>query len=102
MPRLPLQFHPDARQEVLEAHAWYRERSQSAAEAFGLELERAGKAIRDMPNRWARYLHGTRRFLMWRFPFIIVYRATPERIEILAVAHGRRKPGYWKARIEAH
>lgn len=100
MDRLPIQFHPDARQEALDAYSWYDERSANAAEAFRLELERAGKAIRDAPNRWATYLHGTRCFLMKRYPFIVVYRTTTERIESVAIAHRRRKPGYWSSRLD--
>ncbi|WP_417738002.1 type II toxin-antitoxin system RelE/ParE family toxin [Rosistilla oblonga] len=37
---------------------------------------------------------------MKRFPYVIVYRVATDRIEILAVAHGRRKPGFWKERLE--
>ena len=98
MARLPLEFHPDARIEALEAYDWYAERSLNAGDAFQDELQDAGRAIQDDPQRWARYLYGTRRYLMRRFPFGVVYRVATDRIEIVAVAHGRRRPGYWKAR----
>jgi hypothetical protein len=32
------------------------------------------------------------------FPFSVVYRLRPEEIVILAVAHQKRKPGYWRGR----
>lgn len=99
MTDLPLQFHPDARNDAIEAHAWYAERSQAAADAFLNELEAAGTAIQNAPDRWAEYLYGTRRYLFRRFPFAVVYRVTTDRIEILAVAHGRRKPGFWQPRV---
>jgi len=38
---------------------------------------------------------------MKRYPFVVVYRLAAERIEIMAVAHGRRKPGYWKGRLDS-
>ena len=101
MAELPLEFHPDARWDAIEAYDWYAERSQQAAEAFQRELQDAGSAIQRFPLRWATYLFGTRRYLMKRFPFVVVYRIAPERIEILAVAHGRRKPGYWKERLDS-
>jgi len=34
-----------------------------------------------------------------RFPFSVVYLDDPDRALIVAVAHGKRKPGYWKRRV---
>jgi len=36
-----------------------------------------------------------RRHLVRKFPFGILYRIEPEKIVIIAVAHLRRRPGYW-------
>ena len=98
MDSLQLAFHPDARSDALDAYDWYSQRSPQAAAAFQDELRDAGLAIQRNPERWARYRWGTRRYLMKRFPFLVAYRVTSTRIEVLAVAHGRRRPGYWKAR----
>lgn len=98
MDSLPLAFHPDARTDALEAFDWYLQRSPQAAAAFQEELHDAGLAIQRDPERWARYRWGTRRYLMKRFPFVVVYRVAPPRIEIMAIAHGRRRPAYWKSR----
>src|ERR1043165_7976340 len=50
--------------------------------------------ILENPQRW-RLFRGTRRALMSRFPYAIVYREiTPDEIEIVAVAHFRRRPKY--------
>lgn len=51
MPKLPLEFHPDARTDVLEAYRWYAERSEHAADAFQEELQAAGSAIQESPER---------------------------------------------------
>jgi toxin ParE1/3/4 len=99
MARLPIDFHPEARLEADAAFEHYRERSTKAAERFYLELERASTAIQNAPESWAAYLRGTRRYLLKRFPFVVVYRATENRIEIIAVAHGHRRPGYWADRL---
>lgn len=99
MADLPLVFHPEARIDALEAHDWYFQRSPYAADAFRCELREAGLAIQRSPDRWAEYASGTRRYLMKRFPFVVVYRIFGEQIQVVAVAHGRQKPGYWKARI---
>lgn len=94
-------FHPAARVEALEAFDWYSQRSQQVADAFEEELRDAGRAIEHAPELWALYLGGTRRYLMKRFPFVVIYRIASGRIEIVAIAHGRRKPGYWKWRLGA-
>lgn len=101
MVRLPLQFYPEARNEALEAYDWYARRSHKAAKMFYAELQDAGRPIQHDPERWSDYLLGTRRYLMKRFPFVVVYRVVPDRIEIVAIAHGRRRPAYWKTRLDA-
>ena len=99
MPSRHVDIHPEAIAEAQAANRWYRERSASAAEAYLAELDLAVAAIAENPEMWPRYVHGTRRYIFHRFPFFLVYRETAASLEIIAVAHGRRKPGYWKNRI---
>jgi plasmid stabilization system protein ParE len=99
MPSRHVDIHPEAIAEAQAAQRWYRERSASAAEAYLAELDSAVEAIAENPEMWPRYVQGTRRFMLHRFPFYLVYRETAGRLEIIAAAHGRRKPGYWKNRI---
>jgi plasmid stabilization system protein ParE len=94
----PVEFHPEAMIEAEAAVAWYRERSFRAAEVFVRELENAMAAIAEAPHRWPMYEFGCRRFLLQRFPYLVIYRDKPQSIEVLAVAHGRRRPGYWRPR----
>ena len=98
MPGLPVVLHPDAVEEAQAAWQWYLERSQSAADSFLAELDHGVESISEAPERWPLFVYGTRRFLFHRFPFQIVYRVANDRIEVVAIAHGRRKPGYWKTR----
>lgn len=98
MPGLPIVFHPDAVEEAKAARQWYAERSQSAADSFLVELDHGIEAIAQSPDRWPPFKQGTRRYLFHRFPFQLIYRVVNDRIEVVAVAHGRRRPGYWKAR----
>jgi plasmid stabilization system protein ParE len=92
----PVKFHPEPVTEASAAAQWYREQSPSAADAFVYELSRAVERIAEAPEMWPPYVGGTRRFLLQRFPFSVVYREVSGIIEVVAVAHGRRKPGYWK------
>ena len=98
MPGLPVGFHPAALEESTAAEMWYRERSETAGAAFVAELDRAVEQIGKAPERWPRHAHGTGRFVLRRFPFTVIYRVGSAEAEILAVAHGRRRPNYWKGR----
>jgi plasmid stabilization system protein ParE len=94
-----VEFHEAASLEFEAAFAWYFERSKRAAFRFALEVERAIATIADAPERFPAGISNTRRFLLQRFPFAVVYRELPYVIQVLAVAHGRRRPGYWKMRV---
>ncbi|MEK7764553.1 MAG: type II toxin-antitoxin system RelE/ParE family toxin [Nitrospirota bacterium] len=98
MPPSVVEFHPDAVEEAVAARQWYQARSASAADAFLAELDHAIEAISTHPTRWPQFVHGTRRYLFHRFPFQLVYRIVGALVQVIAVAHGRRKPGYWKTR----
>ena len=95
---LKLGFHPQARLDVLDAVDWYADRNKDVAAAFRDELTNAGQAILRSPHVWPSYLHGTQRYIMKRFPYAVVYRIT-DQIEIIAVAHQRRRLGYWANRL---
>ena len=60
------------------------------------ELDEAVDGVAEFPNAWPPYFDGTRRKLFIRFPFALVYRATSDSVEVVAVVHQRRRPGYWR------
>jgi len=91
-------FHPAADAEVEHAQAWYEERSVLAAAGFLQELTRAIQRLRLTPELYPPAEHGTRRLLLDRYPFSVVYILRREEIFIVAVAHHKRRPGYWAAR----
>jgi len=94
-----LEYLEEALREAEAAARWYAERSPTAAAAFSDEIDAAAAAIIRLPEAWPPFDHGTRRYLLRRFPFSVVYRIEPSRIVILAVAHGSRRPGYWASRL---
>jgi plasmid stabilization system protein ParE len=65
-----LEFHPAASDEVEAAHRWYAERSPIAAARFLEELDAAVADIQTRPECGAPYLHGTRCYLLRRFPIL--------------------------------
>jgi hypothetical protein len=44
-------------------------------------------------------LHGTRRVVLRRFPYFIVFFDWLDEIYIVAVTHAKRRPGYWMGRV---
>jgi plasmid stabilization system protein ParE len=94
-----LELHPEALEEWKSAVAWYLERNETAAINFVAEVDRAVDLIAAFPRRWPIGLHRTRKFVLQRFPFAIVYREREGDVQVLAIAHGHRRPGYWKDRL---
>jgi toxin ParE1/3/4 len=100
MPRVKaFRFHPLAWEELEAADDWYQSRSFDASLAFLSDLDTASEDILQVPQRWPKYLYGTRRVVLQRFPFSVVYLDDPDLVTIIAVAHAKRKPGYWKGRL---
>ena len=96
----PLEIHPAALEEFKSALTWYLERSEVAAQNFVAELDRAVDLMIESPERWPTGDYGTRKFVLRRFPFAIIYRNRNAVVQILAIAHGHRRPGYWKERLQ--
>jgi len=100
MPVSTARLHNEASIEYDAAFDWYLQRSEEAAITFDAEVNHAIQLIVASPQRWPMGPHGTRRFLLRRFPFFLIYReCTPSEIQIVAIAHTSRKPGYWKQRL---
>lgn len=93
-----VRFHPEAQDEYEDALAWYRVRSHQAADRFEAEVERVVVLIAAAPAMFPPY-DGVHRFAMLRrFPYSLVYRVAPDGVDVIAVAHSRRRPGYWRRR----
>jgi len=87
-----------AEEDFAEALRWYTERSERAAEGFEAEFERALESIGADPLRFPYCDDRHRYFLMQRYPYQVIYREHQEQLFIIAVAHAKRKPGYWSKR----
>jgi len=93
-----VELHEEALAEAQAAYDWYLVRNTAAAEGFIAELDQAIEQIGAFPDASGAHISGTRRHVMRRFPFIVIYREQQQVIQVIAVAHGRRRPGYWKHR----
>jgi toxin ParE1/3/4 len=96
VPIKQVEFHAEASTEYDAAFDWYHERSPDVALDFDAEVDHALAEIASAPHRWAVGPHSTRRYLLRRFPYILIYREREGDIQSVAVAHTNRKPGYWR------
>jgi len=94
-----VRFHPAAAQEAESTYDWYAARSPEAAHGFREELRRAIDMVAASPRSWPRYGSRAQRYVFPRYPFSLVYILGGDDVEVVAVAHGRRRPGYWRARL---
>ena len=92
-------FHPEARAELREARTWYYERSPLSATAFAHPIGNAVSRILEAPTQYPLAEYGTRKLILQRFPFNIFYLPGESEIVIVAVAHQKRRPGYWSTRM---
>lgn len=98
MGSIKISFHPEAMEEYIASYVWYYERGSHLADAFEQEIERALRLVSESPERWPVYMGKYRRIMVRRFPFTVVYMKDDRGIFVVAVAHGHRRPGFWKMR----
>jgi len=99
MGRLHLSLHPDAEIDALNGYEWYASRNPTAADSFRMALKAAGETIRRAPSAWPAHKYGTQKYRLKQFPYKIIYIVENDQILVLAVAHDRRRPGYWQDRL---
>ena len=95
---IPYKFHPDADAELEEASLFYESRLSGLGKAFAAEIEQTIALVREFPESGTPVGSRRRRVVIARFPYSIIYRQDPDAIVIVAVAHQRRRPGYWRRR----
>jgi plasmid stabilization system protein ParE len=100
----PDRFDPEAAAEYAAAVLWYREHDVAVAERFRAHVLATIASICESPER-SPSVRGVpkripvRRRLVAKFPYSIVYLELERELLILAVAHLRRRPTYWRGRI---
>jgi plasmid stabilization system protein ParE len=95
-----LEFHPEAELELIEAAAHYERQVPGLGERFATEVQRATELLLERPDIGAPADPSLRRLILNRFPFTLYYSAAPDVLLIVAVAHQRRRPGYWRSRVD--
>jgi len=92
-------FHPAAAEEFLAAVEYYRAALPELGARFSEAVRHATDVVAAHPEAGSpRGSSEVRRLLVVGFPYDLVYWQRGEMIEIIAVAHHRRRPNYWRDR----
>lgn len=98
-------LHPEAVAELLEAVRFYEQQQVGLGERFEHEVSKAVDNTVWNPEAWPA-VNGHSRSTdvrSWRvlvFPYRVVYFVHENDVVIVAVAHERRRPGYWRRRVD--
>jgi toxin ParE1/3/4 len=98
-----IRTEPEASAELVEAALWYEEHRRGLGTEFLEAVDAALEFIARFPEAGVRVPDvlddlPVRRAPVRRFPFHVVYLDLPEVVRVVAVAHDRRSPAYWRSR----
>jgi hypothetical protein len=96
----PLIVLPEAEDEILEGMRWYEARRAGLGIEFVGVVEHALVRICEAQESFAVWPsdHRYRRAVLDRFPYLVVFELRAEGVEVVAVAHAKRRAGYWADR----
>lgn len=94
-----IKFTKAAQIEFQDAIDYYNEQSSGLGQKFAEEVKKAIKRITRFVNSYTKFSENTRRSLLKRFPYGIIYSYDNEEVLIIAIMHLHRKPGYWKSNL---
>jgi toxin ParE1/3/4 len=95
---LPVIFHELADGELNEAAAYYAHARPGLGDAFVAEVQHAVDLLAASPLAGRAVEKDVRWWLVKRFPYSVLYRVRDDHIRILAIAHQKRRPFYWRGR----
>ena len=97
---MTIRFLDVAQQELDEAIAYFNTESPGLGDDFLNEILEALDRIGRHPNAWHPCSGRTRRCLLRRFPYGVIYQEVEEEILVIAIACLHRQPEYWQKRIK--
>jgi plasmid stabilization system protein ParE len=99
---LPVRVGEEAEAELVDAASWYESHREGLGAAFLGAVEATVARIAEAPRVGSMVPSladpDVRRRPVQRFPYHIVYMELPDHLRVLAIAHDRRRPGYWMGR----
>jgi plasmid stabilization system protein ParE len=88
----------EAEDDLAEAAAFLEERVDGLGVDLTVEVEHAISRLEENPFVGPQLERGVRKLRVNRFPYNLIYRILPDEVLVLAVAHHRRRPWFWRDR----
>lgn len=92
-------FHPAAKDELINSIDYYEEQQSKLGLKFLEEIYSSIQRIIEFPSSHPVYSKNTRKCIISKFPFAVIYQIRKDEIFIAAITHLSRKPGYWVDRV---
>lgn len=96
-----LLFDPRAQRDVDEAITYYAGVHPPAGVGLLDAIDHVLKLVCHHPDAGTLLRRGARKWPLSKFPYLIVYRVEGDDLVVLAIAHMRRRPGFWLERLRA-
>jgi plasmid stabilization system protein ParE len=95
-----LRVLPEAEEELAQAARWYEERRPGLGIELVVTVDLALQQIREAPDAYPLWQADRpyRKLVMRRFPYVVMFTVHDDVVEVLAIAHAKRRPGYWADR----
>lgn len=89
----------EARDELIAGVEFYDSEYPGLGQDFAVEVRRLCRLIAESPSAGLELRPGVRRRILRRFPYSILYTSDSGAVLVIAVAHQKRRPGYWHRRV---
>jgi len=98
-----LRDHPSVGVELAEARDWYEKAQSGLGRELVLEVDSALTAVAEgrLPTMQHPAVPEVRRVMLKRFPYWLVVLERPDEVVVVAVAHMKRRPDYWRNRLHS-
>jgi len=90
---------PEAEEDLLQSFLWYEEQRKGLGHHFMLQIAAAMDLLKRDPHIHPEEYKGSRKHLIRRFPYKIIYIVESERMTVIAVIHSRRNPALIEERL---
>ena len=101
---LEVSYHPEATAELRTDISWYEDRGPGLGDRFEVSVDSVIDGVlewRESGSVWPSWesIPVVRSRRVPGFPYRLVYLVQPGELVVVAIAHEKRKPGYWRDRV---
>jgi len=94
-----LVVRPLAEQDLLEAQQWYESQRSGLGADFRSTISGLLDLVGANPKLYPEVYRGVRRAVVRRFPYLVYFVVSEERVAVIACLHGKRRPGLVRGRL---